>query len=218
MNGHGKYKYVWCLSGEGNGNPLQCSCLENPRDGGAWWAVISGVVQSRTQLKWLSSSSSGCAYQFSSVSQYWPTLRPHRLQHARPPCPSPTPRVYTNSCPLSQWCHPTISSSVRPLLLLPSILPSIRVFSNESALRIRWPKYWSFSFNISPSNEHIGLISSRMDWLDPWQSKGLSRVFSNTTEGALRAIYSKSSVLPLWKGQRGSWTCQWRTETKTLVF
>ena len=65
-----------------------------------------------------------------------------------------------------------------PLLLLPSIFPSIRVFSNESALCIRWPKYWSFSINISPSSEHPGLISFRMDWL---QSKGLSRVFSNTT-------------------------------------
>ena len=54
----------------------------------------------------------------------------------------------------------------RPLLLLPSIFPSIRIFSNESALHIRWPKYWSFSFNISPSNEHPGLISFRMDWLD----------------------------------------------------
>ena len=64
-----------------------------------------------------------------------------------------------------------------PLLLLPSIFPSIRVFSNESALRIRWPKYCSFSFNISPSNEHPGLISFRMDWL---QSKGLSTAFSNT--------------------------------------
>ena len=69
-----------------------------------------------------------------------------------------------------------------PVLLLPSIFPSTRVFSNESALRIRWPKYWSFSFNISPSNEHPGLISFRMDWLDPsLQSKGLSRVFSKTT-------------------------------------
>jgi len=68
-----------------------------------------------------------------------------------------------------------------PLLLLPSIFPSIRVFSNELALRNRWPKYWSFSFNISPSNEHPGLISFRMDWLDLLQSKGLSRVFSNTT-------------------------------------
>ena len=68
-----------------------------------------------------------------------------------------------------------------PLLLLPLIFPSIRVFSNELALRNRWPKYWSFSFNISPSNEHPGLIFFRMDWLDLLQSKGLSRVFSNTT-------------------------------------
>ena len=68
-----------------------------------------------------------------------------------------------------------------PLLLLPSIFPRIRVFLNESALRTTWPKYWSFSFNISPSNEHSGLISFRMDWLDLLQSKGLSRVFSNTT-------------------------------------
>ena len=67
-----------------------------------------------------------------------------------------------------------------PLLLLPSIFPSIRVFSNESALRIRWPKYWSFSFNISPSNEHSGLISFRMTGWIFLQSKGLSRVFYNT--------------------------------------
>ena len=69
----------------------------------------------------------------------------------------------------------------RPLLLLPPIPPSIRVFSNESTLRIRWPKYWSFSFSISPSNEHPGLISFRMDWLDLLAVQGLSRVFSNTT-------------------------------------
>ena len=68
-----------------------------------------------------------------------------------------------------------------PLLLLPLIFSSIRVFSNESALRIRWPKYWSFSFNINPSNENPGLISFRVDWLDPLVGQGLSRVFSNTT-------------------------------------
>ena len=83
----------------------------------------------------------------------------------RPPCPSPTPGVHPNPCPLSWWCHPTISSC-RPLLLLPSIFPSIRVFSNELTLHIKWLKYWSFSFNISPSNEHPGPISFRMDWLD----------------------------------------------------
>ena len=72
-------------------------------------------------------------------------------------------RVSSNSCPLNQWCHPTISSSV---LLLPSVFASIRVFSHESALHNRWPKYWSFSFIISPSNVYSGLISFRIDWLD----------------------------------------------------
>ena len=93
------------------------------------------------------------------------SLWPHGLQHTRPPCPSPTPRIYPNSYPLSQWCHPTISSC-HLLLLSPSIFPSIRVFSNESTLRMRWPKYWSFSFSISPSSEYPGLISFRMNWLD----------------------------------------------------
>ena len=74
------------------------------------------------------------------------SLRPHEPQHAGPPCPSPTPGVHPNPCPWSWWYHPTISSSViSSLLLLPSIFPSIRVFSNESALHIRFPKYWSFS-------------------------------------------------------------------------
>ena len=94
------------------------------------------------------------------------SLRPHESQHARPPCSSPTPGVYSNSCPLSRWCHPTNLILSRPLLLPPSVFPSIRVFSNESVLCIRWPKYWSFSVSISPSNEHSGLISFRMDWLD----------------------------------------------------
>ena len=73
-----------------------------------------------------------------------------------------------------QPCHPL------SYLLLPSIFPSIRVFSKEPVLRIRWPNYWNFSFNISPSNQHSGLISFRMDWLDLLVSKGLLRVFSNT--------------------------------------
>ena len=91
-------------------------------------------------------------------------------------CLSPTARAYSNSCPLSQRCHPTISSSVIPFSsYLPSIFPSFRVFLNESVLHIRWPKFWSFSFSIGPFNEYSGLISFRMDW-----SKGLSRVFSKT--------------------------------------
>ena len=70
------------------------------------------------------------------------SLQPHGLQHARPPCPSPILGVYSNSRPLSPWCHPAILSSI--LLLLVSVIPSIRVFSNESVLLIRWPKYWEF--------------------------------------------------------------------------
>ena len=89
----------------------------------------------------------------------------HEPQHAMLPCPSPTPTVHPNPCPLCWWCHPTISSSVVPFS---SCLQSFPVSGSlkKSALRIRWPKYWSFNFSISPSNEHPGLISFRMDWLD----------------------------------------------------
>ena len=93
------------------------------------------------------------------------SLQPHGLQQARPPCPSQTLRACSNSCPLRQWCHPTISSSVGPLSSRLQYFP-VRVLSNKSALPIRWPKYWSFSFSIRPSNEYSGLISFRMDWLD----------------------------------------------------
>ena len=93
------------------------------------------------------------------------SLWPHGLQHASPPCPSPTPGVYPNSCPLSWWCHPTISSSIIPFSSWP-IFHRIRVFSNESALCMRLPKYWSFSFNSSLSHEHLGLISFKTDWWD----------------------------------------------------
>ena len=115
------------------------------------------------------------------------SLWPHGLQHARPRCPSPTPVVYWNSCPLSQWCHPTISSCC-PLPLLPSIFPSIRGFSSESVLCIRWPKYWSFNFNISPSNEYSGLICFRMDWLDLFAVQG-------TLKSLLQHHSSKASIL-----------------------
>ena len=101
-----------------------------------------------------------------SLSVVSDSLGPDELQQDRPPCPSRTPGVYPNPCPSSQWCHPTISFSVVPFSSCPQSFPSIRVFSNKSALRIRWPKYWSFSFNISPSNEHPGLISFRMDWFN----------------------------------------------------
>ena len=71
-----------------------------------------------------------------------------------------------NSCPLSQWCNATISSSCHPLFFLPSIFPSIKVFSYESFFHIRWPNYWRFSFSITPFNEYSGLISFEIDWFD----------------------------------------------------
>ena len=93
------------------------------------------------------------------------SLRPHETQLSRPPCPSQTPRVYSNSCPSSRWCHPPMSSSVVPFSSCTQSLQHQRLL-NESTLLMRWPKYWSFSFTISPSNEHPGLISFGMDWLD----------------------------------------------------
>ena len=99
--------------------------------------VDVGIINSLKKNLLRSDSALSVQFSHSVMSD---SLWPHEPQHARPPCPSRTPRVYPNSCPLSRWCHPS--------------------------LHIRWPKYWSFSFNISPSNEHPGLISFRMDWLD----------------------------------------------------
>ena len=111
----------------------------------------------------------------------------HELQHARPPCPSTTPTVHSNSHPLSSvmpsshliLCHP---------LVLPPNPPSIRVVSNESTVRMRWPKYWSFSFSINPSNEHPGLISFRMDWVDLLAVQG-------SLKSLLQHHSSKASIL-----------------------
>ena len=105
--------------------------------------------------------------QFSSVSQSCLTLyQPQELQHARLPCPSSSTRSCSNSCPSSRWYHSVIFSSCHLLLLLHSIFPGIRIFSKESVLLIRWPKYLSFSFSISHSNEDSGLISFMIDWFD----------------------------------------------------
>ena len=163
---------------------------EGVEDWGSCCATVHGVLKIWTWLsEWTTTTNKNiCAKgtpsvqivvalnnQFSSVQslscvQLFVTL--YGLQHARLPCPSPTPGVYSNSCPSSRWCHPTISSC-HHLLLPPSIFPSIRVFSNESALHIRWPKYWSFRYSISPSNEYSGLISFRMDWLDLLAVQGI---------------------------------------------
>ena len=107
--------------------------------------------------------------------------------HARPPCPSPTPGVHSDSRPSSQWCYPAISSSVVPLSSCPQSLPA-SVFSNESNLRMRWPKYWSFSFSIIPSKEIPGLISFSKDWLDLLAVQG-------TLKSLLQHHSSKASIL-----------------------
>ena len=101
----------------------------------------------------------------------------HGLQHARLPCPSPTPRACSNSYPSGKWCHPTISS-----------FPSIRVFSNESVLHIRWPKNWSLSFSVSPFKEYSGLIALRIDWFDLFAVHG-------TFKSLLQHHSSKASIL-----------------------
>ena len=107
------------------------------------------------------------------------------LQHARLPCPSPSPEVCSNSCPSMPSYHLILC---RPLLLLPSVFPRIRIFSSELALWIRWPKYWSFSFCISPSNEYSGLISFKMDWLDLFAVQG-------TLKSLLQHHNLKASIL-----------------------
>ena len=111
------------------------------------------------------------------------SLRPHGLQHVSLPCPSPTPRACSNSCPSDRLilCH--------PLFLLPSIFPCTRVFSSESVLHIRWPKYWSFSFSISPSNEYSRLIFFRIDRLDLLAVQG-------TLKSLIQHHSSKASILP----------------------
>ena len=115
------------------------------------------------------------------------SLRPHELQHARPPCPSPTPSLLKlMSMELVMPSNHLILC--RPLLLPPSIFPSIRVFSSELVLHIRWPKYWSFSFSISPSNEHPELISFSMDWLDLLAAQG-------TLKSLLQPHSSEASIV-----------------------
>ena len=114
-------------------------------------------------------------------------LQPHELQHAKLPCPSPSPELAQTHF---QWVGVPSNRLVfcHPLLFLPSIFPSIRVFSNESVFCIRWPKYWSFSFSISPSNEYSGLISFSMDWLD-------LLAVQRTLESLLQHHSSKASIL-----------------------
>ena len=123
----------------------------------------------------------------SSVAQSCPTLF-DPMNCGTPGLPVPSPRSPTKPMSIELVMPSSHLILCRPLLLLPSIFPSIRVCSNELALRIRWPKYWSFSFSISPSNEHPGLISFRMDWLDPLAVQG-------TLKSLLQHRSSKATIL-----------------------
>ena len=132
------------------------------------------------------------------------SLRPHGLQHTRLPCPSPTPGAYLNSLSIKLVMPSSHLILCHPLLLPHSIFPSIRVFFSESVLRIRWPKYWSFS--ISSSNEYSGLISFRMDWLDLLAFQGtlkslLQHQFKSINSSALSFLYSPTltSIHDHWK-------------------
>ena len=136
-------------------------------------------------------------YVFSSVAQSCLTLQPHELQHARPPCPSPTPGVHPNSS--IESVMPSNHLILCRPLLLPPIFPSIRVFPNESVLRIRWSKYWSFSFNISASNEYSGLISFRTDYLQ--------QVANQIQEFWISALVMSYSYLAFWEVKEGSCKC-----------
>ena len=154
------------------------------------WGELSSLIASHhysveadKSKKWHIATSS---VQF-SCSVVSDSLQPHESQHTRPPCPSPSPGVHPNS-----MCIKSVMPSRHLILCCPLLLPpipsSIRVFSNESPLCMRWPKYWSFSLRISPSDEHPGLVSCRMDWLDLLAAQG-------TLRSLLKHHSSKASVL-----------------------
>ena len=126
--------------------------------------------------------------QFSSVPQSCPTLRPHESQHARPPCPSPTPRVHSNSRPSSRWCHPAISSSVIPFSSGPQSLPASESFPMSQLFTWGGQSTGVSALASFPSKEHPGLISFRMDWLDLLAVQG-------TLKSLLQHHSSEASIL-----------------------
>ena len=142
--------------------------------------------------------------QLSSVTVISYSLRPHGLQQTRPPCPSPSPRVCSDSCPSSQWCHPTVSSSVIPFSSCLQSFPASGSFP-KTWLHIRWPKYWSFS--VSPSSEYSGLISFRIDWFNllaiqgTLQESSLTPQFKSINSSMLSLLYGPTltSIHDYWK-------------------
>ena len=134
------------------------------------------------------------------------SLRPHESQHARPPCPSPTPGVHPNPCPLSRWCHPTISSSTVPSPPALNLSQDQGLFQWVSSLH-RWPEYWSFSFNISPSNLSLrtdllqnGLVGSPCSSRDS-QEPSLTPQFKSINSSVVNILYGPilTSIHDYWK-------------------
>ena len=147
-----------------------------------YWSFSFSISPSNKYSGLISFHFSSVQFSLSVMSD---SLQPHELQHTRPPCPSPAPGVNSGSLVVMPSNHLILC---HPLLLLPSICSSIRIFSNESALHIRWSKYWNFGFSINPSNEYSGPISFRMDWLDLLSVQG-------TLKSLLQHQSSKASVL-----------------------
>ena len=147
------------------------------------WILVLGIHLPLSWPPWLWAMFS--QFSCSAVSN---SLRPSEPKHARPPCPSPTPGVHPNPCPSSQWCHPTISSSIIPFFSCPQSFPASGSFQMSQLFTSGGSKYCRFSFNISPSNEHPGLISFRMDLLDLLAVQG-------TLKSLIQHHSSKTSIL-----------------------
>ena len=164
------------------------------------WVGLTAWRDQAEFFNWLQQHISGFWLVFSSVqfshSVMSDSLRPHESQHTRPPCPSPSPGVHslTSIDSVMPSSHLILCC---PLFLLPPVPPNIRVFSNESTLRMRWPKYWSFSFSIIPSKEHPGLISFRRDS----QESSPTPQFKSINSSALSFLHSPTltSIHDHWK-------------------
>ena len=154
-----------------------------PMDRGAWWTTVHGVTNSQAQLSDWAHSTLPKRLGDRSVqfSQWCPTLQPHELQHARSPCPSPTPGVYPNPCPLNRWCHPTISSSVIPFSSCPQSFSASGSFQMSQLFPSGGQSIGvSASKSVLPMNTQDWSPLEWTGWIS-LQSKRLSKVFSNTT-------------------------------------
>ena len=176
---------------------------EMVNDREAWRAAVHGIIKSLTGLSdWITTTNVSVQFSHSVGSNSW---QPHGLQHARPPCHSPTPEACSNSCSWSQWCHPIISSSVIPISSRLRSVPATGSFQ-MSQFFFRWSKYWSLSFSISPSKEYSGLISFKIYWLDLLAVQGTQESsptsqFKNINSLALSLLYGPTltSIHDYWK-------------------